>query len=345
MTEEEIRRLASALMYEGYLLYPYRPSVKNVRRWTFGSLYPCAYAERSGERSSMRTEVLIEGASDTLVRVSLRFLQVQQRSIRRFDGSGEEEAARDEGFTSVASLEVGGEPQLPWQEGVEQEVALAAAGLGFLAVSSVFIAVRRPGQRSRDLLRDAAGTVVGDVVRERRAIQAGVDVSAQPLEPGLSRVVVTVRNETALAEPEDALDAERRGLMATHLLLRAEGGRFVSLTDPPENRTAAAAACSNDGCWPVLVGAPERADAVLASPIILPDHPELAPESPGDLFDGTEIDEILSLRIRTLSDSEKRQVGSGDPRARELLERTERLTRGELAALHGTWRPARKEGP
>jgi hydrogenase maturation protease len=343
MTDDELRRLANVMMYEGYLLYPYRPSVKNVRRWTFGSLYPRAHAERRGERSHLRTEVLVEGGADTSVCMSLRFLQVQERLIRRFDASGEENAAREECFTPVASLDVAGETFLTWQEGVEHELALGSAGLEFLAERSVFAAVRRSGQRSRELLRDLDGTVVGDVVRERREILGGVDVSAQAINEHLRRLLITVRNQTVMTDPEDALDAERRGLMGTHLILRAERGRFLSLTDPPADRAAVAATCANEGCWPVLVGDRETSDALLVSPIILPDFPELAPESPGDLFDGTEIDEILSLRIRTLTDSEKKLVDSVDPRARALLARTERLTRGELVALHGTWRPARKE--
>jgi hypothetical protein len=88
----------------------------------------------------------------------------------------------------------------------------------------------------------------------------------------------------------------------------------------------------------VLVGEPDLADAMLASPIILYDYPKIAPESAGDLFDGTEIDEILSLRIMTLSDDEKQAVRSIDARARALLERTEALDADRITAMHGTFR-------
>ena len=72
-----------------------------------------------------------------------------------------------------------------------------------------------------------------------------------------------------------------------------QDGEFVSLLEPPPQFESAAAACRNVGTWPVLAGEGGRRDTMLSSPIILYDYPQIAPESPGDLFDGTEIDEIL----------------------------------------------------
>jgi hypothetical protein len=90
-----------------------------------------------------------------------------------------------------------------------------------------------------------------------------------------------------------------------------------------------------------MVGETGGRDTMLASPIILYDYPELAPESPGDLFDATEIDEILTLRILTMTDDEKREMRGTDPRADALLARTEALAREELMRLHGTMRGPR----
>ena len=98
-------------------------------------------------------------------------------------------------------------------------------------------------------------------------------------------------------------------------------------------------ACRNVGGWPVLVGEEGTRDTMLSSPIILYDYPQIAPESPGDLFDGTEIDEILTLRIMTLTDEEKRAAIGLDSRARDLLSRTENLSREQLYDLHGVMRP------
>src|SRR5262249_59078035 len=113
---------------------------------------------------------------------------------------------------------------------------------------------------------------------------------------------------------------------------------FVSLADPPPELAAAAAGCANEGTWPAMAGDPGARDTVLSSPIILEDYPRVAEESPGDLFDATEIDEILTLRILTLSDREKAELRATDERARELLDRCESLTGDELLRLHGTLR-------
>src|SRR5205085_9117298 len=97
----------------------------------------------------------------------------------------------------------------------------------------------------------------------------------------------------------------------------------------------AASACRNIGSWPVPVGG---SDTILCSPIILEDYPRIAPESPGDLFDGGEIDQLLILNILSLTDEEKAEMAASDPRAREILERTEALAPEQLMALHGTVR-------
>lgn len=123
-------------------------------------------------------------------------------------------------------------------------------------------------------------------------------------------------------------------MLSCHVLIAAGEGAFLSMTDPKS------AACAHLGLWPILV---DRG-LVLAAPILLPDHPSIAPESPRDLFDGTEIDEILNLRIRTLTDVEKDEVRKGDERGRDLLERAEALSAEELLAMHGAQRPAFRAG-
>ncbi len=115
-----------------------------------------------------------------------------------------------------------------------------------------------------------------------------------------------------------------------------EQGEFLSLLEYPENLAGLVAQCENLGTWPVLVG--DSADTMLSSPIILYDHPQIAPESAGNLFDSTEIDEILSLRILTLSDQEKREVRESDDRARAILERTENMPQEQWMKLHGALR-------
>ena len=273
-------RIANAVLYEGYLLYPYRPSaLKNRRQWMFGVLYPPGFClrERAGDRSASRTECLLEGGDGARVAVRVRFLQ------------------------SVGS------------SATECEIATDELPL-------------------RTLLRGAEtrpfrfGPLEGDI-----------EISALHVADGLFRLGLSVTNRSPL-EPADREEALQASLLSCHALLGAREGAFVPLTDPPPEWAGHAEQCANQGTWPVLVGDPARRELILSSPIILPDYPAVAPESPGDLFDGTEIDELLSLRIRTLSDAEKEEMRGADDRARRLLDRTEALSDDELLALHGTWR-------
>jgi hydrogenase maturation protease len=130
-------------------------------------------------------------------------------------------------------------------------------------------------------------------------------------------------------------------LISTHTILGVENGKFVSQIDPPDRLKNLAAECCNQGTWPVLIGEEGERDTMLSSPIILYDYPQIAPESPGGLFDGTEIDEILSLRILTMTDDEKREMRQSDERAREILERTESMPPEQFMKLHGVLRGLR----
>ena len=148
--------------------------------------------------------------------------------------------------------------------------------------------------------------------------------------------------------PASRDEALARALVSAHTILEVRAGDFVSLVDPPESYRSFAAACQNVGTWPVLVGEDGQRDTMLSSPIILYDYPQIAPESPGDLFDGAEIDEILSLRILTMTDEEKQEMRQSDERARQILERTEALPAEHFAKLHGALRglrAAREEQP
>ena len=139
-------------------------------------------------------------------------------------------------------------------------------------------------------------------------------------------------------------------MLSTHTILTLTHGEFVSMIDPPSEYREAAAACRNVGTFPVLAGPQSERDCILSSPIILYDYPQVAPESPGDLFDALEIDEILTLRILTLSDQEKAEIRAGDERARRVLERSECMPPEQLMKLHGALRGLRpasgwKEAP
>jgi hypothetical protein len=158
------------------------------------------------------------------------------------------------------------------------------------------------------------------------------------------KLQVRVENRTDLGSvPQRREDALPTSLIAAHTIITVDGGKFLSMTDPPEWARPAVAECRNEGGWPVL--ADPDGQVVLSSPIILYDHPELAEESPGELYDGTEIDEILTLRTLALSDDEKAEARATDPRAAALLDRVESMDPQVMARLHGTLRSPRPAGP
>jgi hypothetical protein len=343
MNRALVDKIASAVLYEGYILYPYRPSVKNRQRWTFGGLVPRSYSQAHGGSDpwEMQTECLVVGDPGTALLVSVRFLQLVARLVGQFPVPQEEWPA--EGAIpchTVELLGVDNEVLYTWQEAVEQAIDLGESSLGELAVQPrrrEF--VLEPG-RDRQPVRDRAGMFVGAVVRERRRVQGVVELGAVALAPGVFRATVKIQNQTLLEDGNvgGRDEALMHGLVSTHTILSVRDGEFVSMIDPPEPYRELAASCRNVGCWPVLVGEAGDKDTILSAPIILYDFPQIAPESPGELFDGTEIDEILTLRIMTLTDDEKVAMAAVDERARAVLARTESLGNEQMLGLHGTFR-------
>jgi hydrogenase maturation protease len=302
---DALRKIADAVLYEGYVLWPYnRSATKNQRRWTFGGVYPRSHSDmHPDDRSTVQTECLVEGG-DPNVHVRVRFLHVVERRVRH-----------EERF--VDELVLDGHRYVAWDEAIEREF-----GPGQIEIPAGE-AEEDVGQRVR-------------LVRRWRQLRGEVGMSMEELRHGLHRVTVRVSNTTPFAGDREA--ALRQTFCSAHVVLTGEGGQFVSLTDPPDDLRSEAAACENVGLWPVLVGEHGERQTLLASPIILPDYPQIAPESPGDLFDGGEIDQLLILNILSLTDEEKEEMRAADPRTREILERTESLSEEELMRLHGAVR-------
>jgi hydrogenase maturation protease len=345
-----VEKIANAVLYEGYMLYPYRASsVKNRQRWTFGGIYPRAYSEAQAGNDAWTTqaEVLVAGEPDSAaprVELWVRFLHLVARDVGVLDERLAEIPSRSEpAFHLVGTLEIGDQLYQAWQEAVERDVQAGQVALDRLADNPRRIDFSFPAQRALEYLRAPDGAYVGVIARSRQAIQGAIELAVECAGDNLFKLRARVLNLTPFedvgAGSRDA--ALMRAFASTHLVLGVQGGAFVSLLDPPEAMREAAASCQNIGVWPVLVGQSGERDTLLASPIILYDYPEIAPESPGDLFDGTEIDEILTLRIMTMTEQEKREMGAVDARARALLERTESLAREELMRLHGTVRSLR----
>lgn len=289
----DILPVADAILYEGYLLYPYRASSNKQKiRWNFGGVYPRTYsdAQSGADRCEVGTECVAVGLAARL-RVEVRFLELLEP--------------------------VAGEP---WE-------------------------AARPCSRHHDFgpLERLAGSTVEYAFRTER-LHGCLELRVEALASNRFKLGLRLRNDSncPAVERDHAL-AET--LLAAHLLLGVEGARFVSQLDPPAAHRAAAESCTQRGLWPVLAGRKGRMDRVLASPIILDDYPEIAPESRADSFDASEIDEILLLRVLTLSEAEKVELRSGDPRARRILERAESLSGDEQLRLHGRLRnPSNERG-
>lgn len=329
------KKIAEAVLYEGYILWPYRRSAKkNQQRWTFGGVYPRAYSEARGEDDPwlMQTQCPLSGDEASTIEVRVRFLHVTGRKVG---------VKSDKTLDFVDELRVGGQLYLPWDEATEREIAVGRFDLSELLESPKRVGIDIPGGSREEPLTEPTGEVVGTLVRSWRALRGTVEVGAEPLREGLFRVTVRITNTTPWGG-EDRESTLRQTFASTHTVLEVEGGEFVSLMDPPEEFREAAAGCENLKTWPVLVGEEGERSMVLSSPIILYDYPRIAPESPGDLFDGGEIDQLLILNILTLTDEEKEEMRASDPRAREILERCESLSPEQLMNLHGVVRESQR---
>jgi len=271
VTGSVVDQVINSVLYEGYLLYPYRlSSIKNQHRFNFGIVFP-----KPLNPSSMATECLIEvDGNDAIIDVEARFLQVIP-----FEGD---------------------------HNVVERRVPL-------LGNSTVF--------RFGDL-------------------RGEIQLTRSQATDAVLKIQVRISNFT---QPGPLAGAAWNEILSTcfvstHLILRVRNGKFVSMLDPPPEFRKLVDECNQEGTWPVLIGRAGERECMLASPIILYDYPHVAPESPENLFDGTEIDEILLLRILSLTAEEKEEVRKGDPRGRFILERAESLAPEDLLRLHGARR-------
>ncbi len=291
MNFEAVEKVANAVLYEGYMLYPYRPSsTKNQQRWNFGTLYPQVFAQAQmpAEAFSLRAECLLQAAAAARLGVRVRFLHIDPQQAK-----------------SEA-----------WVEGVERDVEVEFK-LADLLQQSQTVEIR-------------PGPLVGSMT-----------LSAKAMDGDLVKLTIELANITPV-KCATRTEAVLFAFSSAHLLLGVDAGRFVSMLDPPAPFAAVVSECHNAGVFPVLVGNEDSFDRMLCSPIILYDYPQVAPESAGDFFDGTEMDEMLSLRVLTMTDEEKAEMRSADARSRHLLERTETLPAEHMMKLHGAIRGLRR---
>ncbi|NUP09810.1 MAG: hypothetical protein HOW73_27505 [Polyangiaceae bacterium] len=322
MTFDGIDRIARTLLYEGYLLFPYSAtSLKNRLRASFGELVPAGNVGRTAQAS----ETIVEVGARTSLQLRAAFLQPVKRQV--FDVSG----------APIEAIERGDARWFSWQEA--REVVVEHGPLEWNRIGPherpLILELGAEPIDETEVIAGSDGAPLGSVRRTAEALEARLAVSARRDDDwpeGVRILTIELRNAC-----HGAGDATLRVLHSAHVAARVEGGAFESVIDPPERLRAVADRCESDGAWPVLVGAHGDRSLTLHSPIILYDYPEIAPESPDDLFDGTENDELLSLSILSLTDAERRAMASTDPRAAALLARIE-ARRAHLEPLHGSIR-------
>ncbi|MFF3895471.1 hypothetical protein ACFYY3_20225 [Streptomyces sp. NPDC001812] len=332
------RQVADTVLFEGYVLYPYRASAaKNRLRWQFGVLVPPAWCAAAEEHDVQHTECLMEPKNGATLSVEVRLLHTRRRTVQQAHADGTYETVRE--------LHLEDRVLVPWDEGREEKVEIALP-VAELTGDGVTVPFTRAAAEETEPVTDADGRLVGRMVRRREEISGAVRLSTAELDgPYRTQRLRVVVENTSPWTPEDTDDRDAAlpySLVASHVLLHLDAGAFLSMTDPPEWAKGAVAACRNLHTWPVLAGEPGRADLVLSSPIILEDHPAIAPESPGALYDATEIDEILALRTIALTDEEKREARGTDARAAAVIELADTMPPEVLERLHGAVRSLRE---
>lgn len=339
---EAARAVADAILYEGYLLYPYRrSSPKNRVRWQFGILAPrqwlspeaCNDTSVTGSADGwyQQTECLLEAAATAVLRVRLRFLHVQHRSVQR--------ACGDDGFEPVDALTVDDHRYLTFDDAVPREHDIVAP-IAELSGSPLVVDVRVPGDEQIESLPGGCGRIVRSCQPVSATMRVSVVAADAPFSLKKLRIV-TENSDVTVPAGAPRQQALAVSMIATHTLIGLDRGAFLSLLDGPQWAAEATKSCQNIHTFPVLAAEPGRQDLVLSSPILLYDHPAVSPESPGDLFDAAEIDEILSLRTETLTEEEKQEARATDPRAAAIIDRVDQMPREVMERLHGAVRSLR----
>ena len=190
-----VEKIAKAVLYEGYLLYPYRPSaIKNRQRWNFGVLYPRSYsqAQAGSDRSMIETECLVEGNDRPVLEVRVRFLQLVERLVGQLISPVSQLLPGElPDFQLVERFEVNGKVFHPWQEAVEREISLPGRSLASLSLEPLVEPFALSSGKHVEPLRDSTGQTVGIIIRDQQPIRGVILLSARQVGDKLSRTTQT----------------------------------------------------------------------------------------------------------------------------------------------------------
>ncbi len=318
---EQLEQLIDSLLYEGYALYPYTPgATKNATPTPFGIVYPPRYAATlSSTFDHVELRCVLAGPPHAPLGAEVRFLAAS--------GVRHEADAHRLQLTTAEPVGPGDKMTAePGGSGNKTTREPAAFGDGKAAVcgdreSSVF----------EDRMTVGALAAAGQALEREQRIETrdeplrlAIALSARELQPDLYELALRVENRSACADGLDRAGALARSLLSTHPIVRVAGARLLSPLEHP---------CASVNTFPVLASPAD--DAVIGATIVLPDHPQIAPESRGGLFDSTEIEEALLLHVKVLTDDEREQIERHDPAVREMVARAAAATPQDILALHG----------
>ena len=332
---DTVERIANTVIYEGYRLFPYSPSaIKNTRPSLFGVVYPEDFNRQDQSAGAhMQTECIMQGTDASELNVTLRFLQLKEMAFAMPDfAEGKDHVQnRDERAFSMHGYH-------------EKKIETGSLRISELETGRNF-AIEFEQESKAETLRNATEKPIATCISRLSRLKGSMSVLASRVEgtKDLFKISVRISNTTPLKNLKE-LDRDsvlRQSFLSTHLILRAQNGEFLSLTEMDGDIKKIAKGCNNVNMWPVL--ATKENDVMLSSPIILYDYPEIAPESTGDFFDSTEIEEYLLLHIAMLSDEEKEKFSQGDERLRAAFENAKKIGQDEMLKLHGTFRFTRSD--
>ncbi len=194
--------IVKAVLYEGYMLYPYRPSaVKNRQRFNFGVVYPRAYSEAQGgtDAWTMQTECVVLGDARTQCTVRVRFLRMVTRSIVKLRTPVNDLSSfTDAAIEKVERLEVSGKIFQSWQEAVEEVIEVTEFNLSALCAQPMQWPFRLSLKQEREAIRDESGLIVGMILREKASAAGMVELAAQRLREGVFKLTVRIANISRL---------------------------------------------------------------------------------------------------------------------------------------------------
>jgi hypothetical protein len=294
-TKSTLDALTATLLYEGYSLFPYhRSAIKNQKPIPFGVVYPANYHVCNQHApAKMEAQCIVTGNENLEINVEVVFLHLTKSD-------------NNEWKTIERRLEPG-------------DFRLAALQKGKRTISFRFE------------VPDAGDNTSNEIM----PINGELTIEAENIGENSYRAAISIDNATPIQNPLSASrdEALRQSFLATHIVLSALHGEFISAQGPPEKYRAAVEACGNSGLWQIMID--RENTSILFSPIIVHDYPKIHPRSKTDLFDSTEIQEALMLHLAVMSGEEKNRIAESDEKLRAMLNKAAEATPDDIIALHG----------